>query len=222
MRFAVAAAGGRAIKITTRAPRDPKSVDGLIFGGGADVFPKRYAGEPKQGYRYDLARDDWRPRGRKPRSRMTFLSLASAAGMQMLNVLGGGTLFRRPARFQAPQLSRNFSAEDLLRLPIRIAPASWLAEAAQCPELCVNSIHSQAVDSSASDFTHGVGYGRPCPGDRTHAIDVFARVSSSTPNFSSIAASRAGFLEASSRRASIRPRKGAPRICQCAGQCFGE
>ena len=58
MRFAIALTGGRAIKITTRAPRDPKSVDGLLFGGGADVFPKRYAGEPKQGYRYDLARVD--------------------------------------------------------------------------------------------------------------------------------------------------------------------
>ena len=58
MKFAVWLAGGDAVKVTARAPWDPRTIDGLIFGGGSDVYPGRYLGEPKPGYRYDLARGD--------------------------------------------------------------------------------------------------------------------------------------------------------------------
>ncbi|HVK80400.1 MAG TPA: hypothetical protein VM915_07285, partial [Verrucomicrobiae bacterium] len=68
MRFAIWVAGGDSVKLIASAPRDPRSIDGLIFGGGSDVYPKPYQGKPKPGYRYDLAR-----------AAMTFLCWASVA-----------------------------------------------------------------------------------------------------------------------------------------------
>jgi gamma-glutamyl-gamma-aminobutyrate hydrolase PuuD/predicted ATP-grasp superfamily ATP-dependent carboligase len=152
MRLAIALAGGRAIKITTRAPRDPKSIDGLLFGGGSDVFPKRYAGEPKQGYRYDLARDDMEASWAEAALKHDIPVLGVCRGMQMLNVLGGGTLFADLRAFKRRNYPATFLQRIFYRLPIRVAPASWLAEATQCPELCVNSIHSQAVDKLGVGF----------------------------------------------------------------------
>jgi putative glutamine amidotransferase len=44
-RMAVALAGGRAVRITPRHPRDVEHLDALIIGGGADVEPNLYGQE---------------------------------------------------------------------------------------------------------------------------------------------------------------------------------
>jgi gamma-glutamyl-gamma-aminobutyrate hydrolase PuuD len=152
MRLAIGLAGGKAIKITTRAPRDPKSLDGLVFGGGADVFPERYEGAPKLGYRYDLARDDMEASWADAALKHDIPILGICRGMQMLNVLGGGTLFPDLRAFKRKTYPTTFLQRLFYRLPIRVAPASWLAEATRTLELCVNSIHSQAVDRLGVGF----------------------------------------------------------------------
>jgi GMP synthase-like glutamine amidotransferase len=210
MRLAIALAGGRAIKITTRAPRDPKSIDGLLFGGGSDVFPKRYAGEPKQGYRYDLARDDMEASWAEAALKHDIPILGVCRGMQMLNVLGGGTLFADLRRFKRRNYPATFLERIFYRLPIRVAPASWLAEATQCPELCVNSIHSQAVDRLGVGF-HVTAWDVDGRCRRSSTCEArFSWVFSSTRNFSSIAALPGGSLEASLKRREFMPRSSGP------------
>ncbi|MEQ9363820.1 MAG: gamma-glutamyl-gamma-aminobutyrate hydrolase family protein [Leptospirales bacterium] len=45
-RLAVWRAGGRALRITIKNPRDADELDGLIVGGGADIDPRLYGAEP--------------------------------------------------------------------------------------------------------------------------------------------------------------------------------
>ena len=152
IRFAVVTAGGRAVKITARAPRDPRSVDGLIFGGGADVFPARYQAEPKAGYRYDLPRDDVEASWADAALKHDIPILGVCRGMQMLNVLGGGTLFSDLSGFKDRRYPMTFFKRLFYRVPIVVAPDSWLADATEKLELEVNSIHSQAVDRLGIGF----------------------------------------------------------------------
>jgi len=151
MRFAVWLAGGKAVTITSRAPRDPHSIDGLLFGGGADIFPERFEGEPKKSYRYDLARDDMEASWADVALKHDIPVLGVCRGMQMLNVLGGGTLHMDLSAFKT-DYPQSFLHRVFFRKRIEIEPDSWLACATDRLEANVNSIHSQAVDQLGVGF----------------------------------------------------------------------
>jgi gamma-glutamyl-gamma-aminobutyrate hydrolase PuuD/predicted ATP-grasp superfamily ATP-dependent carboligase len=152
MRFAVWLAGGKAVSLTSKAPRDPQSIDGLLFGGGADVYPESYQGETKTGYKYDLARDEMEASWADAALKHDIPIMGVCRGMQMLNVLEGGTL--------SPDLSAydktypgTFMQRIFYRKPIEITPDSWLAKATGEHRLMVNSVHTQAVKELGDDLT---------------------------------------------------------------------
>ncbi len=153
MKFAVWLAGGDPIKVTARAPRDPHTIDGLIFGGGADVYPKRYQGQPKQGYRYDLARGDMEASWALAARRHDLPVLGVCRGAQMLNVLAGGTLHMDLSEFEHGRAStalRRF----FQRFTVRMRYKSRLAAATGCGKsMRVNAIHSQAIDRLGAGLT---------------------------------------------------------------------
>jgi gamma-glutamyl-gamma-aminobutyrate hydrolase PuuD/predicted ATP-grasp superfamily ATP-dependent carboligase len=151
MRLAIWLAGGKAVTITARAPRDPQSIDGLLFGGGADIFPKRFEGEPKAGYRYDVARDDMEASWADAALKHDIPILGVCRGMQMLNVLGGGTLHMDLSAFKT-EYPTSFWRRIFYRKQVVIEPDSWLACATERLEARVNSIHSQAVDALGMGF----------------------------------------------------------------------
>jgi gamma-glutamyl-gamma-aminobutyrate hydrolase PuuD/predicted ATP-grasp superfamily ATP-dependent carboligase len=144
MKFAVWVAGGSPIELTVRAPRDPQAIDGLIFGGGADVYPLRYAGKPKPGYRYDIERGDMEVSWAAAAREHDLPVLGVCRGAQMLNVLAGGTLHPDLTPFGA-RASSHFWERLTRRERIRLLPRSVLAATCGRTELRVNSIHSQAV-----------------------------------------------------------------------------
>lgn len=146
MKLAVWLAGGDPVKVTARAPRDPRAIDGLIFGGGADVFPKRYQGQPKPGYRYDLARGDMEASWALAARRHDLPVLGVCRGAQMLNVLAGGTLHADLSEFDTKR--PNHIVERFFhRFPVRVRYKSKLAQLTQCSkQMVVNAIHSQAID----------------------------------------------------------------------------
>ncbi len=152
MRFAIFLAGGRAVKITVRAPRDPHSIDGLLFGGGADIFPGRYDATPKKDYRYNLARDDMEASWADAALRHDIPILGVCRGMQMLNVLAGGALFADLSGFEDRASPATLIHRIVYRVPIRITPASWLARTTGRLDLRVNAIHTQAVDRLGAGF----------------------------------------------------------------------
>lgn len=146
MKLAVWLAGGDPIKVTARAPRDPRTIDGLIFGGGADVFPKRYQGEPKPGYRYDLARGDMEASWALAARRHDLPVLGVCRGAQMLNVLAGGTLHADLSEFEIKR-PNHIIERFFHRFPVRVRYKSKLAQLTKCSkEMVVNAIHSQAID----------------------------------------------------------------------------
>lgn len=153
MKLAVWIAGGDPVKITARAPRDPRSIDGLIFGGGADVYPKRYQGQPKEGYRYDLARGDMEASWALAARRHDLPVLGVCRGAQMLNVLAGGTLHADLSEFKTER-HKNLIVRFFERYPIRIRYKSKLAELTRCPKhMKVNAIHTQAIDRLGASMT---------------------------------------------------------------------
>jgi gamma-glutamyl-gamma-aminobutyrate hydrolase PuuD len=152
MKLAIWLAGGDPVKVTARAPRDPHTIDGLIFGGGADVYPKRYQGTPKGGYRYDLARGDMEASWALAARRHDLPVLGVCRGAQMLNVLAGGTLHMDLSEFEhgrAETALRRF----FQRFRVRVRYKTRLAEATKCASMRVNAIHSQAIDRLGAGLT---------------------------------------------------------------------
>ncbi len=153
MKFAIWVAGGDSVRVTARAPRDPRSIDGLIFGGGSDVYPKRYQGHPKEGYRSDLARGDMEASWALAARRHDLPVLGVCRGAQMLNVLAGGTLHMDLSEFKIAR-HKNAIVRFFERYPIRIRYKSKLAELTKCPQhMRVNAIHMQAIDRLGAGMT---------------------------------------------------------------------
>lgn len=153
MKLAVWLAGGDAVKVTARAPRDPRTIDGLIFGGGSDVYPKRYEGEPKPGYRYDLGRGDMEASWALAARRLDLPVLGVCRGAQMLNVLAGGTLHADLSGFKTDR-PNNILWRFFHRMPVRVRFKSKLSVITQCSsQMHVNAIHSQAIDRLGAGLT---------------------------------------------------------------------
>jgi len=153
MKFAVWLAGGDPVKVTARAPREPHTIDGLIFGGGADVYPKRYQAQPKPGYRYDLARGDMEASWALAARRHELPVLGVCRGAQMLNVLAGGTLHRDLSEFKHGRARTAFE-RFFQRFEVRVRKRSHLADLTECPStMRVNAIHSQAIDRLGAGLT---------------------------------------------------------------------
>ena len=152
MKFAVWLAGGKPVKITSQAPRDPHSIDGLVFGGGSDVYPERYQGKVRQGHRYDLPRDEMEASWADAALNNGIPVLGVCRGMQMLNVLQGGTLFPDLSNYSDIKYPTSLFKRIFYRKPISIEDGSWLAEAVGKSLVSVNSIHTQAIRELGDGF----------------------------------------------------------------------
>ena len=146
MKLAVWLAGGKPVKLTAASPSDPRTIDGLIFGGGADVYPKTYNGDPKVGYRYDLAREDMEASWAAAAQRHDLPALGVCRGAQMLNVFAVGTLHADLSSYHRPISAKSAIERLLLRKPISVLPGSRLFDIFGCETLRVNAIHSQSID----------------------------------------------------------------------------
>jgi gamma-glutamyl-gamma-aminobutyrate hydrolase PuuD/predicted ATP-grasp superfamily ATP-dependent carboligase len=146
MKLAVWLAGGYPIKVTAKAPRDPQTIDGLIFGGGSDVYPKHYEGTPKPGYRYDLARGDMEASWAASARRHDLPALGVCRGAQMLNVFAGGTLHNDLTSYDKVVSSDGLVDPLLLRKPIEVRRDSRLSTIIGAGRVCVNAIHKQAIE----------------------------------------------------------------------------
>jgi gamma-glutamyl-gamma-aminobutyrate hydrolase PuuD/predicted ATP-grasp superfamily ATP-dependent carboligase len=146
LKLAITLAGGRAIKLTAKAPRDPRSIDGLIFAGGSDVYPKTYEAQPKPSYRYDLARGDMEASWAVAALRHDIPVLGICRGAQMLNVLAGGTLHADLSQFADVDLRPSPWRKLTRREVVVVRPNSNFGELIGAGRLVVNLIHQQAID----------------------------------------------------------------------------
>ncbi len=145
MKFAVWLAGGKPVRVTAAAPGNPRTIDGLIFGGGSDVYPLTYHGQPKAGYRYDLARGDMEASWAASAREHDLPVLGVCRGAQMLNVFAGGTLHADLTGYVKPISAHGVVQQALLRKPIRILKTSRLFAILGRRDVRVNAIHQQAI-----------------------------------------------------------------------------
>lgn len=146
LKTAVWLAGGQAVRLTARAPRDPRTIDGLVLGGGSDVYPLAFEGKPKPGYRYDLARGDMEASWALAARRHDLPVLGVCRGAQMLNVLAGGSLHMDLATFEGANLAPSRWEQATARKRVRLRGGSRLAQILGPAPLRVNAIHQQAID----------------------------------------------------------------------------
>ncbi len=120
--------------------------DGFLFPGGPDIGPELYGQAPLPSCKEpDSARDDFELLLLRAALEAHKPLFCIGRGMQLLNVIFGGTLM------QDIRLKQDYQHSDLLHRttathPIDIDPNSLLAYLLDTDTLSVNSLHHQAVD----------------------------------------------------------------------------
>lgn len=131
-------------------------LDGFLFAGGNDIAPHNYGKE----IRYAKEIDEPRDRHEIDLMRLALEShkpiLAICRGMQLLNVVHGGTLYQDIAK-EVPSASnhkgyRNGNGHDYLEHMLMIEAGSSLADIIGGLAIRANSRHHQAI----RDLGHGL------------------------------------------------------------------
>lgn len=129
-------------------------VDGLVMAGCAqDLDPVRLGMDKHPATRpMPVRREDFDRRLCKMAVEMQIPILAIGSGMQLLNVICGGTLFQHIAE-DCPRALHHFDpVENTLRHVIEIVPGSRVDAIYGPGEIRINSSHHQAVDQVAKVF----------------------------------------------------------------------
>lgn len=143
---AVEMAGAEPVPISPGDPRPLDGLDGLLISGGTDVNPARYAQTPggAEGP-FDDERDTLETLLLREALDRDMAVLAICRGMQLFNVVHGGTLIQH----------LHNAKEHVVRSPdpgervhdVHVFPGTKLAEIVGDGEIPVNSRHHQAVAS---------------------------------------------------------------------------
>jgi putative glutamine amidotransferase len=171
---AVHATGGRAVLIT---PDDPgtdvlESLDGIVFTGGGDVDPVNWGAERHPETDIDLVRDEAELMLMRAALDTGLPTLGVCRGMQVMAVIGGGTLHQHLPDLIGDERHRAAAGTDPLaadasaygRHDVMVRPDS-MAHDLLGAHLTVNSFHHQAVDDPGK--FQAVGW---CPDDRVIEI----------------------------------------------------
>jgi putative glutamine amidotransferase len=147
---AVVSAGGRPaiLPATETVPADLlDGFDGLMLTGGGDLSPEMYGQAPDDKvYGISPIRDRFETALVAEAQERGIPILAICRGMQLINVLRGGSLFQHiDAHWQT-------RPSDEIEHDVAIDPASRLAAVVGGSVMGVNSYHHQAVDSLGSSL----------------------------------------------------------------------
>lgn len=138
------------VRITPSEPRQSVTgLDALVVSGGTDINPKFY-GKPthrRTERRLDDARDELEMLLLKQSLRRNLPTLAICRGLQLFNVVHGGTLIQH-LDTSATHRSRLLHAHNVM-----VEPGTKLASILGERELSVNSRHHQAVSRLGRGLT---------------------------------------------------------------------
>ena len=147
IRLAIRLAGGRPLRLKPDNPRYDFDIDGLIIGGGTDLYPEMYDLDPKPDYSYDHERDEMENRWIRRVEEDNIPILGICRGAQLINVMRGGTLHPDVAlAYEEAQYPSGFIAQMIYRKTIEIDKNSRLYDLLQRERIKVNSLHKQSVD----------------------------------------------------------------------------
>ncbi|MEO6058942.1 MAG: gamma-glutamyl-gamma-aminobutyrate hydrolase family protein, partial [Candidatus Limnocylindria bacterium] len=119
-----------------------RAMDGLLLTGGADLDPARY-GEPLDGSRgIEVGRDALEEGAYRAATDAAVPVLGVCRGMQMLNVLSGGSLVQH----LEGHAGLPYPSSEVTRHPLGLVPGTRFAMIVGEPNgMQVNSYHHQAV-----------------------------------------------------------------------------
>lgn len=122
-------------------------MDGLVLSGGEDVDPDRYGEDPLEGTSFSRERDEleWDLAERALERGVPVLAICR--GMQLLNVLLGGSLYQDLSAQRRSAVDHDRSGEDARRPVhgIRVERSSLLEGVFEDPTFRINSSHHQGV-----------------------------------------------------------------------------
>ncbi len=128
-------------RISLDAPPPIESLDGLVLAGGTDINPARYGQQPApETDQPDDQRDQAETRLLQNALAQGMPVLAICRGMQLFNVVHGGTLIQHLPTASKHRL-KGQEVHD-----VQVAPGTRLASILGEGEHAVNSRHHQAVD----------------------------------------------------------------------------
>ena len=142
-------AGIEPVRIWPDAPRSLASLEGLVLTGGTDVNPARYGQLPAPDTdQPDDPRDELETRLVQEALATGKPLLAICRGMQLLNVVCGGTLIQHLPTSGVHRMKRpgEEPGRHSAAHTIRVAPGTRLESIIGAGEHEVNSRHHQAVD----------------------------------------------------------------------------
>ena len=147
---AVAAAvyigGGEPLALTPSEWRKRPLVNGVIFGGGQDIFPMLYDETPKQGYVYDRDRDALEIALARQASDDDIPALGICRGAQLMNVVRGGALYADvSAEYENAAYPNGLWDKIFFRKCIYFERGSRMYDTFGEEKTEVNSLHKQAI-----------------------------------------------------------------------------
>jgi len=152
---AVRSCGGRPVLLPP-GDEDPAALlaalDGIVLCGGGDIEPERFGGSADHDAIYSTCaeRDAFELALVQECLQRETPTLAICRGMQILNVVRGGDLHVHLPDVVGETVPHRDSRERHTRHPVRLDPASRLAELLGAGDLTVASWHHQAIDRLGS------------------------------------------------------------------------
>jgi putative glutamine amidotransferase len=146
-RYAILAAGGKPLRLTPRRSHLHEVLDGIVIGGGDDIYPTLCESEELPNTRYDKERDLFELMYIEKSLRQHIPMLAICRGEQLLNTYLGGNLHQNLRELRRHTRNR-FTVLPLKTLLVE--PDSRMQELLGTTRCRINSLHTQAINELGS------------------------------------------------------------------------
>ena len=146
--------GGGRVRVLAPGKKKPKEpLEGLMLGGGTDVFPGLFFKEPIKDYAYDRERDQLETQLLEKANRDKIPVFAICRGAQLMNVVSKGTLHLDISKvYEGADYPDNVLGYMFFRKRINLQEGSLLHQIFKTTELWVISIHKQSIDKVGKNF----------------------------------------------------------------------
>ena len=145
--------GAKPVKITSKHDYRNMALDGLILGGGKDIYPELYKQSPLEDYTYTPKRDEMEMFWAHKAISENIPALGICRGAQLMNVACGGSLHASVAEaYEDANYPDGILHHTFYRKDIMIRKGTLLHRITKKTSLSVNSIHKQAIDRLGKDL----------------------------------------------------------------------